>query len=116
MASETPSPDYDRRGADVPHQSYDDRRGRSDRRVGPRRKADRDAQFRSALAMLLALCGGLVVLYVFLAAIGAFDVGDAVIATIMVVALAAVWASAFWYRLRAGALRAQRPDRERRGF
>jgi hypothetical protein len=67
-------------------------------------------------AFAVAMCGGLVVLYVFFAAIGAIDVGNAVAATGAAIVLALVWLAAYWYRMRTNALVAQRPDRERRGF
>ena len=71
---------------------------------------------RSMAAFIFAFCGGLAVLYVFFAAIGAVDIGDAIVATVVAVILACVWLFAFWRRLRSDALRVQRPDRERRGF
>jgi ABC-type transport system involved in cytochrome bd biosynthesis fused ATPase/permease subunit len=87
-----------------------------DRRSGLRREADREERMRSMAAFIFAFCGGLAVLYVFFAAIGAVDIGDAIVATIIAVVLAAIWLLAFWRRLRSDALRVQRPDRERRGF
>ena len=92
-----------------------DRRS-EDRRGGLRREADRQERIRSMAAFIFAFCGGLAVLYVFFAAIGAVDIGDAIVATIIAVILACVWLFAFWRRLRSDAVRAQRPDRERRGF
>ena len=71
---------------------------------------------RSSIATLLALCGGLAVLYFFVAAVGAIDLENAIAATIGALLLAAVWFGGFVYRLRTNAGRAQRPDRERRGF
>ena len=91
-------------------------RREDERRSGLRREADRQERMRSMAAFIFAFCGGLAVLYVFFAAIGAVDLGDAVAATVIAVVLAGIWLYAFWRRLRSDALRAQRPDRERRGF
>jgi hypothetical protein len=73
---------------------------------------------RTAAAAVLSICGGLAVLYVFFAIIGAVDLGDAIVATLIAIGLGAVWFAGFWYRQRSGEeiLRAARPDRERRGF
>jgi hypothetical protein len=92
----------------------------ADRRRGLRRADDRAglqrARVGSAAAAIGAICGGFAVLYLFFAAIGAVDVGDAAVATAIALALGAVWLGFFVYRARTGALRVQRPDRERRGF
>jgi hypothetical protein len=48
--------------------------------------------------------------------IGTIDVGDAIVATIGALVLAAIWLFSFWRRMKTNALVAQRPDRERRGF
>jgi putative flippase GtrA len=93
-----------------------DRRRGDDRRGGARRRADRAERLREMAAFAVAMCGGLVVLYVFFAAIGAIDVGNAVAATGAAIVLALVWLAAYWYRMRTNAVVAQRPDRERRGF
>jgi ABC-type transport system involved in cytochrome bd biosynthesis fused ATPase/permease subunit len=92
-----------------------DRRA-EDRRAGLRREADREERVRNMAAFIFAFCGGLAVLYVFFAAIGAVDLGDAIVATVAALVLAMVWLFAFWRRLGGDALRVQRPDRERRGF
>jgi hypothetical protein len=97
----------------------DRRRGErrsEDRRDALRRAEDRRAYARKSLALLIALCGALAALYLFIGAIGAVDFGQAVAASIGAFILAAVWFAGFMYRLRTGAVRAQRPDRERRGF
>jgi hypothetical protein len=103
------SPDFDRWSA-------------TERREHLRRGTDRlfyshDPR-RTAAAAALSICGGLAGLYIFFAAIGAVDLGDAVVATAVAVGLGVVWFAGFWYRHRRGeeALRAARPDRERRGF
>jgi hypothetical protein len=67
-------------------------------------------------AFAVAMCGGLVVLYVFFVAIGAIDLGNAAAATGTAIVLAVVWLVAYRYRMRTNAVVAQRPDRERRGF
>jgi Na+-driven multidrug efflux pump len=67
-------------------------------------------------AFAIAMCGGLVVLYLFFVAIGTIDIADAAVATIGAIVLALIWLAAYWYRLKTNALVVQRPDRERRGF
>jgi hypothetical protein len=73
----------------------------------------------SVLAAVVAVCGALAALYFFLAAIGAVNVTTALVATGVAVVLGAVWFAGFVLRMRGGGnvvTRAQRPDRERRGF
>jgi hypothetical protein len=67
-------------------------------------------------ALVFALCGGLAVVYLFFAALGAIDIGEAATASAIAVGLGVVWMLGFGYRLRSQAFRAQRGDRERRGF
>jgi hypothetical protein len=43
-----------------------------------------------------ALCGGLVLTYIFLAALGAFEPGEVVALTVAAVALAALWLAHEW--------------------
>ena len=93
-----------------------ERRDGEDRRGGLRREADRAQRMREMVAFAIAMCGGLAVLYVFFAAIGAIDIGDAAVATAAAIVLALVWLVGFWRRLKTGAAFIQRPDRERRGF
>jgi hypothetical protein len=115
--------DYDRRAADVPHSTFyarraepeGDRRTRG-RRGFLRREEDRRRYLRSTAAMAFGIAGGLVVVYLFFAAIGAVDPGDAAVASIVAIALALIWLVGVWIRIRTGAALAQRPDRERRGF
>ena len=73
-------------------------------------------RIRSAAAALIAVCGGLSVIFLFFAAMGAVDIGDALAATIVAIVLALIWMSAFIYRQRSGSGMFQRADRERRGF
>ena len=94
---------------------------RADERRGKLRRAEdhrilNEASLRSATAALLAVCGGLAVVFVFFAALGAVDVRDAIAATVTAIVLALVWLSGFIYRARTGAAMLQRSDRERRGF
>ena len=93
-----------------------DRRDDDRRTGGLRREEDREQRMRNMAAFIFAFCGGLSVLYFFFAAIGAVDLGDAVVATVLAIILACVWHYAFWRRMKTDALRVQRPDRERRGF
>jgi hypothetical protein len=94
---------------------------RADARRGYlRRTEDREIlaqeRVRAAIAALMAVCGGLAVVFLFFAAMGAVDLGDAIAATIVSIVLALIWLSGFVYRQRTGAARLQRGDRERRGF
>ena len=86
------------------------------RRQAPRRAADRAKLLRDMAALVFALCGGLAVVYLFLAAFGAIDFDEALTASLIAVGLGLVWMVGFGYRLRTNAARAQRGDRERRGF
>ena len=86
------------------------------RRRAPRRAADRAKLLRDMAALVFALCGGLAVVYLFFAAFGAIDFDEAVTASIIALGLGLVWMVGFGYRIRTHADRAQRGDRERRGF
>jgi hypothetical protein len=81
-----------------------------------RRAEDRQRRFRDIAATLLAFCGGLAVLYLFFAAIGTVDIGDAIVATLIAVGLAIVWVLGAFQRWRSGAAFVTRRDRERRGY
>ena len=91
-------------------------RGLGGRRQAPRRAADRARLLRDMAALVCALCGGLAVVYLFFAALGAIDIGEAATASAIAIGLGVVWMLGFGYRLRSQAYRAQRADRERRGF
>ena len=104
---------FDRRPA---YSRPGERRDLDDRRGGLRREADRRERMREMVAFAFAICGGLVVLYVFFVAIGTINIGDAAVATIAAVVLACIWLFGFWRRLQTGAEMVTRPDRERRGF
>lgn len=71
---------------------------------------------RAIIAMLLAVCGGLALLFLIVYPLGGINWIEAGPVSLVALALAAVWFLGFAYRHRTGALRAQRPDRERRGF
>lgn|SRR5688500_14408116 len=86
------------------------------RRQAPRRSADRAKLLRDMAALVFALCGGLAVVYLFFAAMGAIDIGEAATASAIALALGLVWMLGFGYRMRHQAFRAQRSDKERRGF
>jgi hypothetical protein len=86
------------------------------RRQAPRRAADRTKLLRDMAALVFALCGGLAVVYLFFAAFGAIDFDEALTASLIALGLGLVWMVGFGYRIRTHAARAQRSDRERRGF
>lgn len=91
-------------------------RGLGGRRQAPRRAADRAKLLRDMAALVFALCGGLAVVYLFFAAMGAVDLGEAATASVIALVLGVIWMLGFAYRLRSQAFQAQRADRERRGF
>ena len=70
----------------------------------------------AVVSLLFAVCGGLAAIFLFFAAMGAVDLGDAVAATVIAVVWALVWFAGFYYRHRTDAGAAQWRDRERRGF
>ena len=87
-----------------------------ERRAHTRRDEDRSELLRTVVATLIAVCGGLAAIYLFFAAMGAVDLGDAVVATIIAIVMGLIWLGAFYYRQRNNAGRVQWRDRERRGF
>jgi hypothetical protein len=90
-----------------------------ERRAGPpRRYEDRHDRFREIAATLLAFSGGLAILFLFFAAIGAVDLGEATGLAIAALVFALIWLVGVWIRHRAGESteRVTRADRERRGF
>jgi hypothetical protein len=89
---------------------------RRERRRGERRLEDREPFVRLGLAAAVAFSGGLVVVYLFFWAVGAFSFGQAAAATGIVVALAVLWLGGVLYRYRTGAIFITRRHRERRGF
>jgi hypothetical protein len=86
------------------------------RRQAPRRAADRAQVLRNMAALVFALCGGLAAVYLFFAALGAIDIGEAATASAIALALGVVWMLGYGVRLRNQAFRATRADKERRGF
>ena len=88
------------------------------RRKGPRRAEDRHRMLREMAALVIALCGGLAVVYLFFAALGAIDVSEAATTSVIAVGLGLVWLAAYAWRLKAHANRtaSTRRDQERRGF
>lgn len=93
-------------------------RGIGGRRRAPRRAEDRAKLLREMAALVIALCGGLAVIYLFFAALGAVDVTEAATASGIALGLGVVWLAAFAYRMRSRAAESAGPrgDRERRGF
>jgi hypothetical protein len=84
-----------------------------------RREEEHGNLLRSVVSLLFAVCGGLAAIFLFFAAMGAIDLGDAVAATVVAILFGLVWFAGFYYRHRthAGETRmAERRDRERRGF
>jgi O-antigen/teichoic acid export membrane protein len=87
-----------------------------ERRAYTRRAEDHTRLLRSTVSTLVAVCGGLAVVFLFFAAMGAVAPADAIAATVVAIVLGVVWFAAFYYRHRTGAGRTQWRDRERRGF
>lgn len=92
-----------------------------ERRTGDgRREEDREAAggrggLRTMSALVWALVGSVVVLYLFFVALGGVDPADAKILSVVVLALAVLWLAHAWRRLLSGG-GADRGNRERRGF
>jgi hypothetical protein len=82
-----------------------------------RREQDRRDLVRTVVALLFAVCGGLAAIFLFFAAMGAIDLGDAIAATVVAIVFGLVWFAGFYYRHHTGETTlAERRDRERRGF
>lgn len=92
-----------------------ERRQRADRRRSPGRRSSDYMGKATPLTFVVALCGGLVVLYLFFAAVGGVDPSDDIGWTIAALVLALVWLAFSWRRLLAGGA-SPTSDRERRGF
>lgn len=93
-----------------------ERRSGERRASGGRRAEDRQARRRDvAFALVWALIGAAVVLYLFLLVLDAVDPDRAPAASIVVLVLALAWLGHAWRRLYLGG-HVSRPDRERRGF
>ena len=92
-----------------------ERRRREDRRRTPgRRSSDYRGGF-TPLTIFMAICGGLVVLYLFFVAVGGVDPTEDEGWTIAALVLAVLWLAYSWRRLWAGGA-SPTSDRERRGF
>jgi hypothetical protein len=91
------------------------RRGVEDRRRSPgRRSSDYVGRF-SPMTFLWALCGGLVVLYLFFVVAGGVDPSEDPGWSVAALVLAVLWLAHSWRRLWAGGA-SPTVDRERRGF
>ncbi len=86
----------------------------ADRAPGPLSRLPRPVQV--LVAASISLCGGLALVYFLFAAIGRVDLAQSDTTTIIASAMALIWFAVFLLRFRTGALRVQRPDRERRGY
>ena len=96
---------------------FEERRRTPDRRRRDRRVEDRTRFVRTGAVAVLAICGGLVVVFLFFAAIGAFRFRDAAVATVVTIVMATIWLAGYWYRHRSIGPGGPSPmDRERRGF
>src|ERR671921_795031 len=87
-----------------------------ERRAYVRREEDHGNLMRAVISLLLAICGGFAAIFLFFAAMGAIDVGDAVAATVIAIVLGIVWFAGFFYRHRTQAGRTQWRGPGRRGF
>ena len=87
-----------------------------ERREYTRREEDHGNLLPMVVSLLFAVCGGLAAIFLFFAAMGAVDLGDAIVATVVAIVLGLVWFAGFYYRQRTDAGRVQWRDRERRGF
>ncbi len=98
----------------------EERRRTADRRQRSRRAEDRSFYLRTAAAAAVAVCGGLSIVYLFFAALGAIDIEEALVATAVAVVMGLVWLGGYFVRHRQGdgavAEATDRVNRERRGF
>ena len=91
-----------------------DRRQRDRRASAGRRSSDYRGGF-TPITILMSICGGLVVLYLFFVAVGGVDPTEDKGWTIAALVLAVLWLAYSWRRLWAGGA-SPTADRERRGF
>ena len=124
MTTESPDPP----GSDVPEQPpraadqpvVEERRRIPDRRQSERRAEDRSRYLRTAAAAAIAICGGLSVVYLFVAAFGAIDMEEALGATVVAIVMGLVWVGGYFVRHRQAAgpeaRITTRREQERRGF
>ena len=98
----------------------EERRRIPDRRQAERRAEDRSRYLRTAAAAAVAICGGLSIVYLFFAALGAVDLEEALVATVVAIVMGLVWLGGYFVRHRQAAGReaalTDRLNRERRGF
>ncbi|MEA2475512.1 MAG: hypothetical protein QOE06_3427 [Thermoleophilaceae bacterium] len=99
----------------------EERRRVPDRRQSERRAEDRNRYVRNAAAAAVAVCGGLSIVYLFFAALGAIDIADALVATAIAIVMGLVWLGGYLVRHRETttgpeAAVSDRAGRERRGF
>jgi hypothetical protein len=95
----------------------EDRRRNPDRRQGDRRADDTSRYLRMAASAAVAVCGGLSLVYLFFAALGAVDLEEALAATVVAVVMGLVWLAGYLVRHRqVTAATTDRVNRERRGF
>jgi hypothetical protein len=85
-----------------------------DRKARPGTRDHR--RWRRFEAGFWAVVGGIVVLYIFFAALGGIDPAEATASTIIVLVLAVGWLAHSWRRLWSDENLSNRMDRERRGF
>jgi len=99
---------------------FEDRRRNPDRRRLEHSSIEDESRYlRLGAAAGVAICGGLVVVYPFFAAIGSVDLGAAAAASITVLGLACIWFAGYWWRHRSagdGVQSVGGRERERRGF
>ena len=92
-----------------------ERRKREDRRqTEGRRSSDYEGRFH-LLVFIPALCGALVVVYLFFVAVSGAELAEEPGWAIAALVLALIWLAASWRRLLAGGV-SPKGDRERRGF
>src|SRR2546429_8539833 len=76
----------------------EERRRIPDRRQGERRAEDSSRYLRTAVAAALAICGGLLGVYIFFGLIGGMNFRSAAIASRTALVLAGVWLAGYWDR------------------
>ena len=102
--------------ASSPQETSAEPERRERRRTEGRRATDQPVLGRSR-AFIWALCGALVVLFLFFVAIGGINPDDAQTVSIVALVLAVLWLAHSWRRIWSGPTGfVSRPDRERRGF
>jgi hypothetical protein len=98
-------------GEEIPERRWRDRRRADRRSSGPQTTVGGFG----LVPALWAIIGSLVVLYLFLLAVGGVAPGDAPAATVVALVLAVLWLAHAWRRVIVGGV-SPRGDRERRGF